>query len=44
MIYIKGIYEKEKTELLFKNSTLQNNLDRLKLNLSEQVHFYSFLD
>jgi hypothetical protein len=34
---LKNIFEKEKQELIFKNSSLQNNLDRLKNSFGEQV-------
>jgi len=36
---LKNIYEKEKSELHYKNSTLQNNINRLKSSFAEQVKF-----
>lgn len=35
---IKNVFLKEKNELEFKNKTLQNNLDRLKLSFTEQMN------
>lgn len=37
MTELKNIFEKEKNELIYKNNTLQTNLDRLKINFTEQV-------
>ena len=34
---LKGIYEKEKEEMQYKNHALQTNLDRLKSTLTDQV-------
>jgi hypothetical protein len=34
---LKSIHEKEKQELLFKNNSLQQNLDRLKLSFTDQI-------
>jgi hypothetical protein len=42
---LKSIFEKEKQELIFKNSSLQNNLDRLKHSFSDQLqHLQNLLD
>jgi N-terminal acetyltransferase B complex non-catalytic subunit len=38
---IKSVFMKEKNELEFKNKTLQNNLDRLKLSFTEQMNTLS---
>ena len=35
---IKNVFKKEKNELEFKNKTLQNNLDRLKISFTEQMN------
>lgn len=35
---IKNVFRKEKNELEFKNKTLQNNLDKLKLSFTEQMN------
>ena len=35
---IKNVFKKEKDELEFKNKTLQNNLDRLKISFTEQMN------
>lgn len=34
---LKNIFQKEKDELIFKNSSLQNNLDRLKISFTDQI-------
>lgn len=42
---LKNIFEKEKQELIFKISSLQNNLDRLKHSFSDQLqHLQNLLD
>lgn len=35
---IQNIFDKEKNELIFKNNTLQTNLDKVKLTLLDQIN------